>query len=201
MAIETTSILARIPRRAGPRSCLMVALAPTLAVVLFGVGNAAETEIVAPVRPNVTSVQPAPTPVQLGQPVAKPAEPVVTQVPEASEREKWRQTMQNTPKPKNGCFTATYPQTEWREVPCKTPSNKLYPPKLAPTATIGGAGTNFSAQVSGHLTQAEGSFDSVTGVTSECSVACPFNASTNTAVCPANPSCSGKTFKRLLAPA
>jgi hypothetical protein len=39
--------------------------------------------------------------------------------------------------------------------------------------------------VTGHITEAEGSFDSVTGVTSECAVPCPGE------VCPVNPSCTG----------
>src|SRR5208282_3388003 len=41
------------------------------------------------------------------------------------ERESWRKTILKTPRPKKGCFTAAYPETEWREVPCKTPPHKL----------------------------------------------------------------------------
>ena len=43
---------------------------------------------------------------------------------------------------------ATYPDKQWREVPCKTPSNKLYPPKHGGTTSseiVGGAGPDFSA--------------------------------------------------------
>jgi hypothetical protein len=39
--------------------------------------------------------------------------------------------------------------------------------------------------VTGHVSEAEGSFDIVTGVTSECAVQCPMG------VCPTNPTCAG----------
>jgi len=108
----------------------------------------------------------------------------------AVERESWRMTIIHTPLPGNGCFAATYPETQWRETRCKPPSTKLYPPKrprMVRTEIVGGSGTDFSAKLStDHITEAEGSFDSVTGVTSECSVQCPQQ------VCPANPSCSGQ---------
>jgi von Willebrand factor type D domain len=49
----------------------------------------------------------------------------------------------------------------------------------------GDLGTDFSPQVTGDITEAEGSFDSVTGVTSECAVQCPSGT------CPTSPSCTG----------
>src|SRR5260370_18438552 len=112
--------------------------------------------------------------------------------PTAVELETWGTMILRTPRPKKGegCFVATYPETEWREVTCKTPPNKLYPPKrhgMIRTETVGGAGPDFSAVVTGHITEAEGSFDSVSGVTSECAVQCPSQ------VCPANPSCTAPT--------
>ncbi len=105
------------------------------------------------------------------------------------ERESWRQTILHTPLPKKGCFAATFPETQWREIQCKQPSTRLYPPKrpgMIRTQTVGGAGTDFSAVVTGHIIEAEGSFDSVTGVSSECDVPCD----PSTDVCPVNPSCS-----------
>jgi hypothetical protein len=58
-----------------------------------------------------------------------------------------------------------------REVPCVKPSGKPFVPSLGgatPTATIGGSGTDFSAKspVQFPITRAEGSFDSLRGVTS-----------------------------------
>lgn len=110
--------------------------------------------------------------------------------PTKIERESWRKTVLRVPLPKKGCFAATYPETQWHEVTCKTPPRKLYPPKrpgMIRTETVGGAGPDFSAVVTGHITEAEGSFDSMSGVTSECTVACPGQ------VCPANPSCTAST--------
>jgi hypothetical protein len=176
MAGEIGSLFARIARRDLARPCLMVAavaLLPTITVFSLSAGEAAENGIVAPVRP-----------------IATPVRPVGAAVPSETERETWRRTMQRTPKPKNGCFTAAYPETEWREVPCRKPPDKLFLPKRSGTTTtqtIGGTGTDFSAQATRHITEVEGSFDSVTGVTSECDVACPKQ------VCPATPSCTASS--------
>lgn len=117
-----------------------------------------------------------------------PRLPVEAQ-PTTAELESWRQGILKTPRPKTGCYTATYPETQWREIPCKTPSRKLYPPRQGQAIQsdiVGGAGPDFSAVVTGHITEAEGSFDQVTSVTSECAVQCPNQ------ICPLNPSCTGQ---------
>jgi len=133
----------------------------------------------------------------------QPAESVMDQVKAAAEKveaatakaeteekkETWRKTVVHLKRPKRGCFVATYPETEWREVACKTPPHKLYPPKRrggVRTEIVGGAGPDFSAVVTGHITEAEGSFDSVS-VTSEFTVPCPGQ------VCPANPAFNSST--------
>jgi hypothetical protein len=110
--------------------------------------------------------------------------------PTATELENWRKTIINTPRPKKACFESTYPDTEWHEVACKPPTNKLFPPRrekggVSPQ-TIGGPGTDFVASVAGHSFEAEGSFPSTTGITSECSMPC--NVLTD--ICPVPPSCS-----------
>ena len=131
-------------------------------------------------------------------PTASPAQPITptpAQPPQteagqhtAAERENWRKAILAAPRPTNGCQTATFPERQWREVPCQMSPHKLYRPRSGGTTrldTVGGPGTEFSALVtgSGHITQAVGSFDSVTGVTGECSIPCPNE------VCPANPTC------------
>lgn len=86
------------------------------------------------------------------------------------EREQWRQAISKTPKPGKGCFEASYPDKQWHEVPCGKSNRKLYPPKrgaMSRTDQVGGAGPDFSAQVTGHISEAIGSFDSVSGLTSE----------------------------------
>jgi hypothetical protein len=103
--------------------------------------------------------------------------------------ETWRKAIMKTPRPKKVCSEATYPETAWREVPCKAPLTKLYPPRHARTVrteTVGGAGPDFSAEVTGAIALAEGSFVNVNGITSECSVPCD----PATDACPASPSCS-----------
>jgi hypothetical protein len=95
------------------------------------------------------------------------AAPTATQpaVTESAKREAWRATMSRIPTPK-GCFAATYPNTEWQEVPCTAPPNRPYPPADGGRPNIVGNGNDFVAQSSGTISSAVGSFDSVTGVTS-----------------------------------
>lgn len=111
---------------------------------------------------------------------------------ELAKREAWRATMARTPTPKKGCFTSSYPNTEWQEVPCGTPSRYPNPPAHErghglPVATdpVGNSndysaqpvgnglpdpGPNASTrpdtagnnQSSGLISSAVGSFDSVT---------------------------------------
>jgi len=97
-----------------------------------------------------------------------------TGLPTEVERESWRKTILRTPRPKQGegCFVATYPETVWREVPCKTPPHQPYLPKRRGgirTDIVGGSGTDFSPEVTGHISEGEGSFDSVSGVTNSTS--------------------------------
>ena len=100
----------------------------------------------------------------------QPPQAATTGQPAAAEREEWRKALLATPRPKNGCFTAAYPERTWREVPCapSTP-HKLYPPHIGAATrldVVGGTGPDFSATVTGQISLAEGSFDSVSGVTS-----------------------------------
>jgi len=124
-------------------------------------------------------------------PVEKaPVGGLVNKRPTAVELETWRKAIVKVPRPKEGCFTANYPDTAWTEEACKEPSKKLYPPRRRGTnkaETVGGAGPDFSAEVlTGAISQAEGSFVNATPVTSECSVPCDPSDD----VCPVNPSCT-----------
>ncbi len=75
--------------------------------------------------------------------------------------------MAKKPLPKAGCFKATYPNPAWQESQCSKAPDKPYPPARGKRPNTVGNGDDFSAQVSGLLTSAEGSFTSVTGVTSD----------------------------------
>jgi hypothetical protein len=90
-----------------------------------------------------------------------------TQPPSAESLENWRAGMARVPPPNKGCFTAAYPSIEWREVPCTAAPAVPYPPARGPRSDVAGNGTDVSAQVTGYITESIGSFDSVTGVTSE----------------------------------
>jgi hypothetical protein len=46
--------------------------------------------------------------------------PAVTQPPSAKALDDWRRGMARVPLPKKGCFTSSYPGTQWQEVPCTT---------------------------------------------------------------------------------
>jgi hypothetical protein len=121
------------------------------------------------------------------------------------ERESWRKTILHTRRPKRGCFIATFPKTEWREVECiPTPPTKPYPPRrvggLRLPNTVGGSGPDFSAiPNSGHISEGEGSFDSVSGVTSESNTAGTANSYSlqlntdffNTSTCSTYANCRG----------
>jgi hypothetical protein len=100
---------------------------------------------------------------------AQPTEPGPARVspPTKESLEAWRATMSRIPKPKEGCFKATFPKTEWQEVPCVTPPERPYPPARGPRSETVGDGDDWSAQVSGNIFSAVGSFFSVIGVTSE----------------------------------
>jgi hypothetical protein len=37
---------------------------------------------------------------------------------EKKKRKDWNDSMLRKPAPKKGCFSAAYPSTEWKEVPC-----------------------------------------------------------------------------------
>ena len=105
-------------------------------------------------------------------PPAGPSQPATTGPsqhagPTPTQREDWRRGMAHAPLPTKGCFTSSYPSTQWKEVPCTTAPARPYPPARGPMPDVVGSGNDASAQVTGTMSEAVGSFDSVTGVTSE----------------------------------
>lgn len=91
-----------------------------------------------------------------------------TQPPSAQSLEDWRQLMARS-LPKTGCHTASYPSTQWQDVPCTTApkSPRLRAPGAAPVAGGGGSGDFLAVVTTGNISSATGLFDQVTGVTSE----------------------------------
>jgi von Willebrand factor type D domain len=124
--------------------------------------------------------------------------------------QQWHSDIAQLATPAKGCFTATYPNLAWHSVGCtKAPSKRYAPPAgasggSATTATTGpgpetvGNGVDFSAQVTGLMTGATGSFPAVAGVTSETSLgtANSYSLQLNskpfpTTMCSITPGCSG----------
>jgi hypothetical protein len=95
------------------------------------------------------------------------AQTTTTPAPSAETLKNWHAGMRRVPLPKKGCFTSSYPSTTWQEVPCTAAPAVPFPPaRGAQQATVGN-GNDVSAEVTGQISEAIGSFDSVTGVTSE----------------------------------
>ena len=120
---------------------------------------------------------------------------------DARRREEWRASIQRTPLPRNGCFTATYPATNWQEARCiKPPKAPFLQAHRVRPPIVGAISGDNSAQTIGTISAAVGSFDEVGGVTSEKDVGANNNYSlqlnTNkftTGLCAgsANPMCIG----------
>jgi hypothetical protein len=110
-----------------------------------------------------TTAQPAAVPVQ------QSTNPMAALSPEERQkREEWQKSMSQVPLPKKGCFRGVYPSMEWQETPCTTGPAYPMPPRRGPRPLTVGNRSDVSPQVpSGFISTAIGSFDSVTGVTSE----------------------------------
>ncbi len=109
----------------------------------------------------------AQTPATPGTPAA------TTQSPSTKDLQDWRGGMAHTPPPQTGCFTSSYPNTEWQQVPCANVQPRPNPPARGPRPlsvsgvnTVGDGNDVTTTVASGHISLAVGSFESVTGVTS-----------------------------------
>jgi hypothetical protein len=96
--------------------------------------------------------------------------PANAQAPSAQALKNWRDGLAHAPPPRSGCFTSSYPNTQWQQVPCKAaPTHPFILARGAPpphrSSTVG-AGNDVVTGVTGQISYAVGSFDSVTGVTS-----------------------------------
>jgi hypothetical protein len=88
--------------------------------------------------------------------------------PNVEQQRQFQTDIAKVPLPKQGCFEATYPKREWHEVPCKPAPPYPQPPRHGARADVVGNNNDVSPQVpTGFISNAIGSFDSVTGVTSE----------------------------------
>jgi len=89
---------------------------------------------------------------------------------EASARTTWRDTMAHLPTPAEGCFHATYPNTNWQADTCKTLTRHIHPiPHRVHwgASETTGNGYDYALQSSSLISKTVGSFPQVSGVTSE----------------------------------
>jgi hypothetical protein len=98
-------------------------------------------------------------------PPAKAA--AATPPPTAKTRSAWHTDMAKLRTPAKGCFKAAFPKIAWTKVTCVAPPQQPYGPSAGHRPFTVGNGNDISAAVTGTMTAAEGSFDSVSGVTSE----------------------------------
>ena len=87
--------------------------------------------------------------------------------PRPRQLQMWRQAIHALRLPGKGCFTASYPRVEWQRTPCKAAPDHPYPPRRGLPRQQVGNGVDYSAEVSGLLTSATGTFDSVSFGTTE----------------------------------
>jgi hypothetical protein len=87
---------------------------------------------------------------------------------EAKKRKDWALSMHKKPAPKKGCFTATYPNTEWKEVPCGPAHHIPMVPRHGLRPFVVGNANDVSAGApSGFISQAIGHFENIANVSSE----------------------------------
>ncbi len=87
---------------------------------------------------------------------------------EAKKRKDWNDQMLKKPAPKTGCFRADYPNTDWKEVNCVAAPNHPATPANGPRPAVIGNRNDISAQTpSGNISQAIGTFENLSNVTSE----------------------------------
>ena len=114
--------------------------------------------------PAFVSTAVAQTPPAPPQPAT--AQPPTTE-PSPAQQEDWRRAMRQGPPSTPGCHAASYPSTQWQEVPCTTPPAIPFRPARGPGPATIGNGTDVSASVTGVISEAIGSFDSASGITGE----------------------------------
>jgi hypothetical protein len=107
----------------------------------------------------------------------------------------WQAAIAQVPSPGSGCYNAAYPKLQWHAVKCVTARNWHFAP-----STVGN-GVDYSAQVSGTISQATGIFRSVSSYVSEqgqvnatgSKIANAFSLQLNTEFFSGSPACSGSS--------
>lgn len=132
------------------------------ATLLFGLLYALAPSAASQAPPKASSQKPTATAAAAAEEQVSPGE--------KKKRKDWNDSMLRKAAPKQGCFKANYPSTDWKEVKCVAPPKHPALPRFGPRPGVVGNSNDISAQApSGHVSQAIGSFDTVSNVTSESS--------------------------------
>ncbi len=121
---------------------------------------------------------------------------------------RWQEAVANLPLPGEGCFTAAYPALEWHATQCKVAPEVPFEPVMtnqSASATLAtkpvGNGNDYSAVVTGPITEAAGSFANVSPDVTEkgqydgsgSKRANTFSLQLNTQFFTGSPACSGSS--------
>ena len=130
------------------------------AMLLFGPFSTYASSAAPKVPPQERPKTPASKAAAVAQEEASPEE--------KTRRRDWALSMHKKPAPKKGCFTASYPGTEWKEVPCAPMRNiPMVPRRGARPFVVGNANDISAGAPSGFISQAIGHFENVTNVNNE----------------------------------
>ena len=113
----------------------------------------------------------------------------------AMTKAQWQAAIAQVPAPGGGCYSASYPKLQWHAAGCVTARNWRFAP-----STVGN-GADYSAQVSGTISKATGTFKDVSPRISEkgqvdatgSKIANAFSLQLNTEFFTGSPACSGSS--------
>jgi hypothetical protein len=113
----------------------------------------------------------------------------------AMTKTQWQAAIAQVPAPGSGCYSASYPKLQWHAAGCVTARNWRFAP-----STVGN-GVDYSAQVSGTISKATGTFKDVSPKISEkgqvdatgSKIANAFSLQLNTEFFTGSPACSGSS--------
>ncbi|HWA92297.1 MAG TPA: hypothetical protein VG889_19820 [Rhizomicrobium sp.] len=94
-------------------------------------------------------------------PPPNPATRTAPPVRIAKNRDEWRDAVHKLRRDKAGCFLATYPKVEWKEVACGPAGNIPFLPRHGSRSNTVGNGFDFSGRVTNPIVEGEGTFDAV----------------------------------------
>jgi hypothetical protein len=110
-------------------------------------------------------------------------------------KSQWQAAIAQAPAPGSGCYDASYPKLQWQGVKCVAAQNWRFAP-----STVGN-GVDYSAQVSGTISKATGTFKKVSSNIAEkgqvdatgSKIANAFSLQLNTEFFSGSPACSGSS--------